>query len=112
MNQRYFIYTMGCQMNERDSETLAGLLEAAGYTRAAGPEEAAVILLNTCAVREKPEHKVFSLLGEMAQYQRRHGALLGVCGCVAQTSAAEIRERAPQVDFLLGPRNYADLPRL
>ncbi len=111
MAKQYFIQTMGCQMNERDSETLAGLLETAGYLPASGPAEADVILLNTCAVREKPEHKVFSLLGELAQYQRR-GALVGVCGCVAQTSAEALRERVPQPDFLLGPRDYADLPGL
>ena len=111
MPKRYYIHTMGCQMNERDSETLAGLLEAAGYAPAAGPAEADVILLNTCAVREKPEHKVFSLLGEMAPHQRR-GALLGVCGCLAQTAGDQIRARAPHVDFLLGPRNYTDLPTI
>ncbi len=94
-------------MNERDSETLAGLLEAAGYTRTQLAAEADVILLNTCAVREKPERKVFSLLGELAQYRRR-GALVGVCGCVAQTSAERLCAEAP-VDFLLGPRGYDQL---
>ncbi len=109
----YFILTMGCQMNERDSETLAGVLEASGCRRAAGPAEADVILLNTCAVREKPERKVFSLLGEMARHKRRRpGTIIGVCGCVAQVAAEAIRKQAPQVDLILGPRNYADLPKL
>ncbi len=111
MSLTYHLITMGCQMNERDSETLAGILESLGYARAQSAAEADVILLNTCAVREKPEHKVFSLLGELARHQRR-GAIIGVCGCVAQAFAAAIREHAPQVDLLLGPRNYADLPVL
>jgi tRNA-2-methylthio-N6-dimethylallyladenosine synthase len=111
--QTYFIHTMGCQMNERDSETLAGILEELGYRRAEGAAEADVVLLNTCAVREKPEQKVFSLLGEMARHKRRRpGTIIGVCGCVAQASAEAIREQAPQVDLIIGPRNYADLPAL
>jgi tRNA-2-methylthio-N6-dimethylallyladenosine synthase len=104
---------MGCQMNERDSETLAGLLQSLGYRAAAEPAEADLLLLNTCAVREKPEHKVFSLLGGWAAYKRqRPGTLIGVCGCVAQVDADLIRREAPQVDLILGPRNYAELPRL
>lgn len=104
---------MGCQMNERDSETLAGILEQQGYQPAGGPAEADIILLNTCAVREKPQHKVFSLLGELVQEKRdRPGTILGVCGCVAQVAAEEIRRRMPQVDLIVGPRNYAALPRL
>ena len=113
MEPTYYILTMGCQMNERDSETLAGILERLGYRAAAEVGAADVILLNTCAVREKPEHKVFSLLGEMAQHKRRRpGTIIGVCGCVAQASAEAIREHAPQVDLILGPRNYAELPAL
>jgi len=113
MGEKYFIITMGCQMNQRDSETLAGILQGLGYARAEGPAAADVILLNTCAVREKPERKVFSLLGEMARHKRRRpGTIIGVCGCVAQASAAAIRTGAPQVDLILGPRNYAELPAL
>lgn len=109
----YFILTMGCQMNERDSETLAGILQDLGYQRAPEAAQADVILLNTCAVREKPERKVFSLLGEMVRYKRRRpGTIIGVCGCVAQVAAEAIRKQVPQVDLLVGPRNYADLPRL
>lgn len=113
MRGTYWIYTMGCQMNERDSETLAGLLEAEGYRPVSDPQQADVLLLNTCAVREKPEHKVFSLLGEMVRHKReRPGTVIGVCGCVAQVQAKAIRRSAPRVDLIIGPRNYADLPRL
>ncbi len=113
MHGTYWIYTMGCQMNERDSETLAGLLQAEGYRPVGNPAEADVLLLNTCAVREKPEHKVFSLLGEMLRHKReRPGTVIGVCGCVAQVQAEAIRVAAPQVDLIIGPRNYADLPAL
>jgi tRNA-2-methylthio-N6-dimethylallyladenosine synthase len=113
MEATYYILTMGCQMNERDSETLAGILQERGYRPAAAACEADIILLNTCAVREKPEHKVFSLLGEVAHYKRqRPGTIIGVCGCVAQAAAEAIREKAPWVDLVVGPRNYADLARL
>jgi tRNA-2-methylthio-N6-dimethylallyladenosine synthase len=113
MGSTYHILTMGCQMNERDSETLAGILEGLGYRRVEDRGAADVILLNTCAVREKPEHKVFSLLGELAQYKRkRPETIIGVCGCVAQASAEALRQGAPQVDLILGPRNYAELPTL
>ena len=84
MSKCYFLDTMGCQMNERDSETIAGLLEELGYQRAETLGEADLIALNTCAVRAKPEHKVFSKLGELARLKReRPEVLIVVLGCVA-----------------------------
>lgn len=110
MPDLYYIDTMGCQMNERDSETMAGVLEALGLLPAEKPEDARVALLNTCAVREKPEHKMFSRLGELAILkQQRPNMVIGVCGCMAQIGVDEIRKRAPFVDIIIGPRNIGSL---
>ena len=110
MPDLYYIDTMGCQMNERDSETMAGVLEALGLKPTTKPAEARVALLNTCAVREKPENKVFSRLGELALLkQQRPNLVIGVCGCMAQIGVKEIRKRAPYVDLIIGPRNLGSL---
>jgi tRNA-2-methylthio-N6-dimethylallyladenosine synthase len=110
MSDRYYIDTMGCQMNERDSETIAGLLESLGLHRTESMQEAKVVVLNTCAVREKPEHKVFSKLGDVRKLkQQRPDLIVVVAGCVAQIAHEEIRKRAPFVDVILGPRNLSGL---
>ncbi len=110
MPDLYHIATMGCQMNERDSETVAGVLQALGLQPTDDPAQARVAVLNTCAVREKPEHKVYSRLGELARLkQRRPDMVIAVCGCVAQVAAEDLRRRAPYVDLIIGPRNLADL---
>jgi tRNA-2-methylthio-N6-dimethylallyladenosine synthase len=107
----YHIETWGCQRNVHDSEKLAGLLESQGYRRAAGAEQADVILLNTCSIREKAAEKVFSELGRLSQLKReRPGIRLGVCGCVAQQEGERIFERAPYVDFVIGPRAMGSVP--
>jgi tRNA-2-methylthio-N6-dimethylallyladenosine synthase len=99
----YSIETWGCQMNVLDGERMAGRLEAAGATRASDPLAADVVIFNTCAVREKSEHKVYSALGLLARRkQERPELVIGVTGCVAQVSGDEILERAPWVDFVLG----------
>lgn len=108
---RYHIQTWGCQMNVHDSEKLAGLLEGQGYTRAEDESRADVILLNTCSIREKAAEKVFSELGRLQWLKRRNpGLLIGVCGCVAQQEKERIFERAPDVDFVVGPRATGSLP--
>ena len=108
---RYHIETWGCQMNVHDSEKLAGILEAQGYRRARGVEQADVVLLNTCSIREKAAEKVFSELGRLALLKEaRPGLRLGVCGCVAQQEGERIFERAPYVDFVIGPRATGSLP--
>ena len=94
--KRYFIYTWGCQMNEHDSEKMAGALGQMGYERAASAEEADVLLLNTCAVREKATEKVFSELGRLRRLKDREDPpAVGVCGCVAQMVGEKIFARAP-----------------
>jgi tRNA-2-methylthio-N6-dimethylallyladenosine synthase len=110
---RYFVQTWGCQMNEEDSEQMALYLEDLGYTRGDSLLEAEVIVLNTCSVRKKPEDKAFSLLGELVPLkQKRPEVILGVCGCMAQARADEIRRRAPHVDFVLGTGDLGLLPGL
>jgi tRNA-2-methylthio-N6-dimethylallyladenosine synthase len=110
MPDRYFIDTMGCQMNERDSETIAGVLENLGFVASETPEGARAVVLNTCAVREKPEHKVFSRLGELRLLkEQRPDMLIVVAGCLAQVLHDEIARRAPYVDLIIGPRSIASL---
>jgi len=109
----FFLETYGCQMNEHDSERLAGVLAAAGYRRVEDPAKAGVILLNTCAVREKPEHKVYSRLGELRK--RPPGEpepVLAVCGCVAQIRGKALLERLPYVDLVVGTGALSELPSL
>ncbi len=108
MARRYYIETYGCQMNVRDSETIAGELEELGFVAAERAEEADVIVLNTCSVRERPHHKVYSRLGELRRIkERRPETVIAVCGCMAQIVGDKIRERSPYVDIILGPRNVA-----
>lgn len=113
MKPRYFIQTYGCQMNVHDSERMAGMLENLGYDATDAPEGADVILLNTCAVRERPEHKLYSELGQIRLLKAENPNLvIGVAGCMAQREAQTIRRRVPEVDILLGPRNLHHLPTL
>jgi tRNA-2-methylthio-N6-dimethylallyladenosine synthase len=100
-------------MNEHDSETMAGVLAEQGMRPASSEREADVILLNTCAIREKASQKVFARLGRLRPLKiRRPDLVVGVCGCVAQLEQREIFRRAPHVDFVMGPRNMASLPKL
>ena len=100
---KYRVETWGCQMNVLDGERMAGQLDARGYVRAGEHEAADIVLLNTCAVREKAEAKVYSALGVLARRKREHPEMvIGVTGCVAQVEKDEILERAPFVDFVLG----------
>lgn len=109
----YHIETWGCQMNVHDSEKLSGSMERQGYLRAAGPDGADVVLLNTCSIREKASEKVFSELGRLRKLKDRNpDMILGVCGCVGQQEGAEIFRRAPFVDLVIGPRSTASLPAL
>jgi len=100
-------------MNEADSEKMAGILCAAGYRLSGSPEEADVILINTCSIRDKAEQKAFSLAGRFAQLKRRRpGTLLVLTGCVAQKLGAGVLERAPAIDAVVGTGRMAELPEL
>ena len=111
--QTYFITTYGCQMNEHDSERLAGMLEAEGYSPASGPEDASVVLFNTCCIREKADTRLYGSLGHMkAIKDTRPDMKIVVGGCLAQKDQALIQQKAPYVDVVLGTHNLASLPRL
>jgi tRNA-2-methylthio-N6-dimethylallyladenosine synthase len=100
-------------MNEEDSEQMALYLEQIGFEPALSPIEAHVILLNTCSVRKKPEDKAFSMLGELVPIKKsRPDLVIGVCGCMAQLRADEIRRRAPHVDFVVGTGQVSTIPGL
>jgi len=109
----YYVQTWGCQMNEEDSEQLGLYLQDIGLERADSLLEAQVIILNTCSVRKKPEDKAFSMLGELAPLKRaKPDLIVGVCGCMAQARADEIRRRAPHVDFVLGTGDISQVAGL
>jgi tRNA-2-methylthio-N6-dimethylallyladenosine synthase len=109
----YFLQTWGCQMNEEDSEQMGLYLEDIGFERTHSLLEAQVIVLNTCSVRKKPEDKAFSMLGELVPLkQAKKDLIIGVCGCMAQARADEIRQRAPHVDFVLGTGDLSQLAGL
>lgn len=109
----YAIMTWGCQMNEEDSEQMALYLEQMGYAPVDDPAQADVVLLNTCSVRQKPEEKVYSKLGELrALKAQRPDMIIGVCGCMAQVESAQIKRRAPFVDMVVGTGNIAAIPNL
>jgi tRNA-2-methylthio-N6-dimethylallyladenosine synthase len=108
----YSILTWGCQMNEDDSAQMAVMLEEQGYVPS-DTADADVVLLNTCSVRAKPEQKVYSKLGELKSLKdARPDVILGVCGCMAQKEAPEIRRRAPYVDMVIGTGQIDRLPAL
>ncbi|CAN5742106.1 tRNA (N6-isopentenyl adenosine(37)-C2)-methylthiotransferase MiaB [soil metagenome] len=109
----YFIRTFGCQMNEHDSERMAGMLEAEGYRQVASPEDAGVVLFNTCCIRENADQRLYGNLGHMkAIKDRRPEMRIVVGGCLAQKDRSLIQRRAPYVDVVLGTHNLGSLPRL
>jgi tRNA-2-methylthio-N6-dimethylallyladenosine synthase len=105
----FFLETFGCQMNDHDSEKVAGVLMSRGYQQVATPSEASVILYNTCSIREKAAQKVFSRLGEFRGTSDA-GKIIGVLGCVAQQEGEEIFKRAPWVSLVCGSASYRNLP--
>ena len=108
----YEVRTYGCQMNVHDSERLSGSLEAAGYVRAA-TGQADIVVINTCAVRENADNKLYGNLGILASVKREHeGMQIAVGGCLAQKDKATILERAPWVDVVFGTHNMGSLPTL
>lgn len=105
----FFLETFGCQMNDHDSEKVAGVLLSRGYQQVETPEAAGLILYNTCSIREKAAQKVFSRLGE---YRGKQGKIIGVLGCVAQQEGEDIFSRAPWVSLVCGSASYRKLPEM
>ena len=114
MSGKLFIQTYGCQMNEYDSARMAEALgESHRLELVSRPEDADVLLINTCSIREKAQEKVFSLLGRWKQMKEaKPGLLIGVGGCVASQEGEALRERAPYVDMVFGPQTLHRLPQM
>jgi tRNA-2-methylthio-N6-dimethylallyladenosine synthase len=115
VGRTFYIETFGCQMNEHDSEKVAGVLLRRGYRQVASPDGARLVFYNTCSIREKAAQKVFSRLGEFNpknNFGRESGKVIGVLGCVAQQEGERIFERAPWVSLVCGSASYRELPLL
>jgi len=111
--RKVYIETYGCQMNLADTEILLGQLGRYGYLQSSVPDDADVLLLNTCAIREHAEERVIGRLGALARHKSRHpGVQLGIAGCMAQHVRDKLMMRLPFVDFVVGPDGYRRLPEL
>lgn len=115
VGRKFYIRTYGCQMNEHDTEVMAGIFMALGYESTSAIEEADVVLLNTCAIRENAENKVFGELGFLLKYKRKNpDMLIGVCGCMSQEEAVvnKILKQYQHVDMVFGTHNIHRLPNI
>jgi tRNA-2-methylthio-N6-dimethylallyladenosine synthase len=112
VEKRVYIETYGCQMNEHDSERMLRLLEGSHYLETKEAKEADLILINTCSVREKPEHKVYSALGRFKRLKEGKGTIIGVAGCVAQQEGNRLLDRIPYLDMVIGTHAIPMLPQL
>ena len=115
--KKVFVKTYGCQMNVYDSERMRDVLGPLGYAETAAPEEADLVILNTCHIREKAAEKVYSELGKLRRMKNDRAGegaemLIAVAGCVAQAEGEEIVRRSPAVDLVFGPQTYHRLPQL
>ncbi|MDO9286779.1 MAG: radical SAM protein, partial [Aquabacterium sp.] len=112
MTKKVYIRSFGCQMNEYDADKMADVMRVAeGYEPTNDPEQADLILFNTCSIREKAQEKVFSDLGRI-KHLKAKGVMIGVGGCVASQEGAAIIDRAPYVDVVFGPQTLHRLPQL
>jgi len=113
VNRKVFIETYGCQMNVADTEVILGILTKEGYTPAEKPEDAGLILVNTCSVREHAEQRVLGRLGELRRIKRQQpGVLVGLLGCMAERLRGSALEQEPVIDLVVGPDEYRKLPEL
>ena len=109
-DKKYFIETYGCQMNESDTERISGQLEELGYVPADILDDADVVILNTCSIRQNAEEKVYGKIGEVKKLKgKKPGVLLGIAGCMAQENKGKLIERMPVIDFVIGPYHIHDL---
>src|SRR5580693_685599 len=109
-NKTFYLETFGCQMNAHDSEKVVGTLLEKGYSRVEEPEDAGLVLYNTCSIRDKAEQKVFNRLQQFKRAGK--GQIFGVLGCVAQQEGERIFERAPHVSLVAGSASYTKLPEM
>ena len=114
LNKKYFVKTYGCQMNEHDSENIKAILEDMGYTSTDNMEDANLIILNTCAIRENAHNKVFGLLGRIKHMKQTKEVMVGFGGCMAQEEVIvdEILNKYKWIDFVFGTHNINDLPNI
>lgn len=112
MSRKVFVHTFGCQMNEADSARMVEALSRDGFVRTEVPDDADLIVLNTCAIREKSEQKVLSALGRYRPHKLARGARIAVGGCVAQQEKDRLLKRVPYLDFVFGPDQVARLPEI
>ena len=115
--KKLFVKTYGCQMNTYDSARIADLLAPLGYGAATGPEDADMVVLNTCHIRERAAEKIYSELGKLRDLkaekaERGDSMLIAVAGCVAQAEGELMLKRAPTIDLLVGPQTYHRLPEM
>ena len=110
--KRVYIETYGCQMNENDSERMLRILEGYDYSETKKAQEADLVLINTCSVREKPEQKVYSALGRYKWLKETRGTIIGVAGCVAQQEGDKLLNRVPYLDMVIGTHAIPMLPQL
>jgi len=112
MSYQVYIETFGCQMNEYDTELVRSLLTQKGFTFTDWPQQADVVLMNTCAIRENAHNRVYGHLGDWRAMKRDRKVVVGVLGCMAQNLKKELLERNPEIDVLAGPDSYRQLPEL
>ena len=107
-----YIETFGCQMNEYDSELVRALLKKQGFEFTNHCDDADVVLLNTCAIRENAHNRVYGHLGNLKNLKKERGLVIGVLGCMAQNLKQELLDNQPFIDVLVGPDGYRQLPSL
>ena len=111
--KKYYIETFGCQMNVADSELIVSMLYKEGFVQSDNPNNADIVFINTCSIRERAEEKVYSQLGRWHKIKINNPEIIiGVLGCMAQNLKQEILENKPYVDIILGPDSYRRLPKI
>ena len=112
-NGKYAVLTMGCQLNENDSEKIAGMLEKSGYSKTEDLKKANVIVFNTCCVRENAEDRLFGKLGEVKKYKEQNGTIIAIGGCMMQEKhiVNKLKQSYPFVDIVFGPHTMQDFPK-
>ena len=114
LNKKYFIYTMGCKLNENDSEKISGMLTEMGFVESKSSDDADIVVYNTCSIRENAEEKVFGKLGELKKQKEEHGTIICFAGCMSQEEhvVEKIKNTYKQVDILFGTHNIYKFPEM